>query len=122
MKIEAKDKPEELKIADGTVVKTEGGVQLKLKCGGYTENVSARLFPNMNKQMILGIPLLSKENTHIDWTQATVVMKQGQDWISLPLAKPQQQDPVHLATEISATRLDKMLKKKEVERAFLEII
>ena len=46
-------------------------------------------------------------------------MKKGQDWISLPLAKSQQQDPVHLATEISATRLDKMLKKKEVERAFL---
>ena len=30
--------------------------------------------------------------------------------------------PVHLATEISATRLDKMLKRKEVERAFLGII
>ena len=29
--------------------------------------------------------------------------------------------PVHLATEISATRLDKMLKRKEVERAFLGI-
>ena len=35
MKIEAEEKPEELKMADGTVVKTEGRVQLKLKCGGY---------------------------------------------------------------------------------------
>ena len=122
MKIEAEDKPEELKMADGTVVKMEGRVQLKLKCGGYRGNVSARVFPNMNKQMILGIPWLSKENPHIDWTQAAVVMKKGQDWISLPLAKSQQQDPVHLATEISATRLDKMLKRKEVERAFLGII
>ena len=76
----------------------------------------------MNKQMILGIPWLSKENPHIDWTQATMVMKKDQEWISLPLAKSQQQDPVHLATEISATRLDKMLKRKEVERAFLGII
>ena len=56
MKIEAEEKPEELKMADGTMVKTEGRVQLKLKCGGYRGNVSARVFPNMNKQMILGIP------------------------------------------------------------------
>ena len=87
MKIEAVDKPEEVKMADGTVVKTEGRVQLKLKCGGYRGDSSARVFPNMNKQMILGIPWLSKENSHIDWTQATVVMKKGQDGISLPLAK-----------------------------------
>ena len=92
MKIEAEEKPEELKMADGTVVKTEGRVQLKLKCGGYRGNVSARVFSNMNKQMILGIQWLSKENPHIDRTQATVVMKKGQEWISLPLAKSQQQD------------------------------
>ena len=49
-------------------------------------------------------------------------MKKGQDWISLPLAKSQQQDPVHLATEVSVTWLDKMLKRKEVERGFLGII
>ena len=72
--------------------------------------------------MILGVPWLSKENPHIDWTQAIVVMKKGQEWISLPLAKSQQQDPIHLATEVSATRLDKMFKRKEVERAFLGII
>ena len=76
----------------------------------------------MNKQMILGITWLSKENPHIDWTQAAVVMKKGQNWISLPLTKAQQTYPVYLATEISATRLDKMLKRKEVERAFLGII
>ena len=57
----------------------------------------------MNKQMILGILWLSKEKPPIDWTQAAVVMKKGQDWISLPLAKSQQQDPVHIAIEIIAT-------------------
>ena len=62
LKIEAEGQPEELKMADGTVVKTEGRVQLKLKCGGYRGDISARVFPNMNKQMILGIPWLSKEN------------------------------------------------------------
>ena len=68
MKIEVEENPKELKMADGTVVKTKGRVHLKLKCGGYRGNVSARFFPNMNKRMILGIPWLLKENPHIDWT------------------------------------------------------
>ena len=36
IKIEAEDQSKELKIADGTVVKTEGRVQFVLKCGGYS--------------------------------------------------------------------------------------
>ena len=100
--MEVEDKPEELKMADGTMVQTKGRVQFVLKCGGCRGKISARVFPNMNKQMILGIPWLSKENPHIDWTQAIVVMKKGQDWISLPLAKSQQQNTTHLASEISA--------------------
>ena len=35
IKIEAEEKPEELKMADGTMVQTEGRVQFVLKCGGY---------------------------------------------------------------------------------------
>ena len=85
--MKAEDKPEELKMADGTVAQTEGRVQFVLKCGGYRGKTFARVFPYMNKQMILRIPWLSKENPHIYWTQAVVVMKKGQDWISLPLAK-----------------------------------
>ena len=52
IKIEAEDQSEELKMADGTVVKTEGRVQFVLKCGGYRGQISARVFPNMNKPMI----------------------------------------------------------------------
>ena len=88
---------------------------IRVKCGGYRGEISARVFPNMNKQMILGIPWLSKENTHINWNQTTIVMKRDQNWISLPLAKSQQQNPVHLANETNATQLDRMLKKDEME-------
>ena len=109
-------------MADGTMVKTEGRVQFVLKCGGYRGQISARVFPNMNKSMILGIPWLSKENSHIDWTQATMVVNKDHQWISLPLAKPLQSNPVHLANEISASQANQMLKRKEVERAFLGII
>ena len=62
IKIEAEDQGEELKMADGTVVKIEGRVQFVLKCGGYRGRIPAWIFPNMNKVMILGIPWLSKEN------------------------------------------------------------
>ena len=101
MKIEVEDQAESLKMADGTVVKTDGRVQFVLKCGGYRGQVSARVFPNMNKSLILGIPWLSKENPHIDWTQNAVVVQQNHQWISLPLAKPMYQNPVHLANEIN---------------------
>ena len=56
IKIEEEDRAEELKMAYGTVVKTEGQVQFVLKCGGYRGQISARVFPNMSKPMILGIP------------------------------------------------------------------
>ena len=122
IKIEAEGQSEKLKMADGTVVETEGRVQFVLKCGGYRGQISARVFPNMNKPMILGIPWLSKENPHIDWTQATVVVNKDHRWISLPLAKPLQSNPVHIANESSASQANQMLKRKEVERAFLGII
>ena len=61
IKIEAEDQAEELKMVDGTVVKIEGRVQFVLKCGGYRGQISAWIFPHMNKPMILGILWLSKE-------------------------------------------------------------
>ena len=122
IKIEEEDQAEELRMADDTVVKTEGRVQFVLKCGGYRGDISARAFPNMNKSMILGIPWLLKENPHIDWTQAVVVVNKDHQWISLPLAKPWQPTLVHLTKEISANQTHHMLKRNEVDRAFLGII
>ena len=86
IKVEAEDQAKELKMADSTMVRIEGRVRFMLKCGGYRCEISARVFPNMNKQMIIGIPWLSKENPHIDCTQGVVVIKKGQNWISLSLA------------------------------------
>ena len=55
IKIEVEDQLEELKVVDGTVVKREGRVKFVLKCGGYKGEISALVFPNINKSMILGI-------------------------------------------------------------------
>ena len=93
-------------MADGTVVKTEGRVQFVLKCGGYRGQISTQVFPNMNKPMILGIPWLLKENPYIHWTEAIVVVNKDHQWISLPLAKPQQPNAAHLANKISANQIN----------------
>ena len=51
-----------------------------------------------------------------------MVVNKDHQWISLPLAKPLQFNPVHLGNEISASQANQMLKRKEEERAFLGII
>ena len=51
-----------------------------------------------------------------------MVVNKDHQWISSPLAKPLQSNLVHLASEISASQANQMLKRKEVERAFLGII
>ena len=50
------------------------------------------------------------------------MVNKDHQWISLPLAKPWQSNPIHLANEISANQINHMLKRKEVKRAFLGII
>ena len=51
-----------------------------------------------------------------------MVVDKDHQRISLPLAKPQQSNLVHLASEISANQVNQMLKRKEVERAFIGVI
>ena len=53
IKIELEDQTKELKMADGTMVKTKGRVQFTLKHGGNRRQITARVSSNMNKAMIL---------------------------------------------------------------------
>ena len=106
-------------MADDTVVKAEGLVQFVLRCGGYRGEISAQVLPNMNKSMILGILWLSKENPHIDWTEIVVVINKDHQWILLPFAKPRQQNPVYFTKEISANQINHMLKRNQMDPAFL---
>ena len=72
------------------VCDTDKGTSVdRTKCGGYKKRNLCRVFPNMNKQVILGILWLAKENLHNYWTQVVVVVKKGHNWISLPLVKSQ---------------------------------
>ena len=66
LQIENEEAVEELRLADGSTIKMEGQVRVHVKCGKYRGTIYTRVFPKMNKQMLLGIPWLSRENPHID--------------------------------------------------------
>ena len=69
---------ERLTLADGTEVHAQGYVQFVLRCGGYCSKILARVFPNLQQKLILGIPWLVKENPTIDWaTRQVTVEKNG---------------------------------------------
>ena len=48
--------PEELKMADGSTAETEGKVKIQLRCGKHRGTVLAKVFPGLQKGMILGMP------------------------------------------------------------------
>ena len=51
-----------------------------------------------------------------------MLVNKDYQWILVPLAKPQQQNPVHFAKEINANQIDHVLKRNEVDQDFLGII
>ena len=57
---------EAVTLADGSKLRTEGRVQFTLRCGNYKERGLARVFPDLHKEIILGIPWLEKANPMID--------------------------------------------------------
>ena len=75
IKIEKEKNGKELTMADGSKVKTLGRMRLNVRCGGYYGILEARVFPEMSKLMILGMPWLVRENPHINWTCSTVVVQ-----------------------------------------------
>ena len=57
---------QDLTLADGSKVWTARYVQFTMNCGGYKGKIIARVFPNLSKEYILGIPWLVQENPIID--------------------------------------------------------
>ena len=67
LKVQPDPEWQEITLADGSKLKTEGRVQFTLRCGGYKERILARVFPDLHKEIILGIPWLSQAKPVIDW-------------------------------------------------------
>ena len=69
MPVREEEEFHELTLADGTVMLIAGYVQFVMNCGDYKDKIMARVFPNLYKECILGIPWLEYENPIIDWTR-----------------------------------------------------
>ena len=122
IKIENDKYPDRLTVADGTTIKTDGKVQIQFKCGGYKGIVQAKVFPGLQKPMILGIPWLQKENPHIDWTQGTVVVKFRHEWIQLPLSGRKQVPSEETVAMVSAKQISRLFKRKQATKAFIGFV
>ena len=85
LKVQPDPEWEEITLADGSRLKTEGRVQFMLRCGGYKGRILARVFPNLHKEIILGIPWLRQANPAIDWAQRRVTVQHRGCDVVLPL-------------------------------------
>ena len=121
IRIEKDGHPEELRMADGSTVKTEGRVKIQLRCGEYRGTVQAKVFPGLQKGMILGMPWFQKENPHINWTEGTVLVQQDRKWVQLPLQK-MKEPAVQAVNIISAKQASRIIRKKQTDRAFIGFI
>ena len=54
--VELETQHQDLKLADGSSVQATGRVQFNLQCGDYRTKITARVFPNLHKEVILGMP------------------------------------------------------------------
>lgn len=80
-------KNKDLKLADGSLVTTQGQVKLHIENGQYKDVVWAQIFPHVQKQMILRMPWLMQEYPNITWSHRIVPMVRGGKWLNLLVIK-----------------------------------
>ena len=122
MKIQKEREFEKLTLADGSIVRTEGIVNFWLTCGRYREQLTVRVFPNLHKQVILGMPWLSATDPDIKWSKRIVKVMQKGQIIRLPLMYEKEMGPeMAIANLISAKQAEQMLQESD-QCAFLGIV
>ena len=82
------DEHENLTLANGSVVQAQGYAQFMLRCGDFKCPIIARIFPNLQQELILGMPWLIQENPNIDWAARTVRVTRCGVIHNLPTIRP----------------------------------
>ena len=83
-----------LALANESQLWTGGYVQFTMNYGGYKGKIITRVFPNLSKVCILGMPLLVQENPIIDWKQRQVTIQRSGSVITLPVMRRHQVKPI----------------------------
>ena len=75
----------ELTLANGTAVPTAGYTEFVMNCGDYKGKIVAKVFPNLHKECILGMPWLEYKNPIIDWIRRQAIIQQPDYILTLPV-------------------------------------
>ena len=123
LQVQQDEDDDEVTLADGTVVSTAGYVQFVMKCGDFKGKIVARVFPNLHKECILGIPWLEYENPIIDWTRRHVTIQRPGCILTLPVVRRRQQKPsIETVNLCSAKQVARWFRRRKVDQAYLAFI
>ena len=67
---------QKLVLPDKSIIWAGGWVYFLLTCGEYVRRISARIFPSLHKELILGMPWLVMEDPDINWRNRKVADQQ----------------------------------------------
>ena len=123
LQVQEEEDCHEVTLADGTDVSTAGYVQFVMKCGDVKGKIVARVFPNLHKECILGIPWLEYENPIIDWARRQVTIQRPGCILTLPVVRRRQQKPsIETVNLCSAKQVARWFRRRKVDQAYLAFI
>ena len=99
---------------------TAGYVQFTMNCGGYKGKITARVFPNLSKECILGMPWLVQENPIIDWKWRQVTIQRSGSVITLPIVRNHYvKSIIETVNLCSAKQVERWFRRQKVDQAYL---
>ena len=114
---------QKLILPDKSIIWAGGWVDFLLTCGEYVRRISARVFPSLYKELVLGMPWLVMEDPDISWRNRSVAVQQKGSFIQLPVLRPAgnitQIDEINMC---SAKQMSLWFRRRKVERAFVGFI
>ena len=121
--VELETQYQDLKLADGSMVQSAGRVQFKLQCGDYKTRITARVFPNLHKEVILGMPWLMQENPAIDWARGQVQIQRQSNVLRLPVHRYKSEKADLEMVNVSTTKqMVKWCRRHEETTTYLGVI
>ena len=114
---------QDLTLAYGLQAWTIGYVQFTMNYGGYKGKIIAKVFPNLSKACILGMPWLVQENPIIDWKRRQVTIQRSGSVITLPVVRRHQVKPIIEAVNLcSSKQVARWFRRRKVDQAYLVLI
>ena len=104
-------------------MQTTGYVQFTMTCGDCKSKIITRMFPNLHKECILGMPWLEYENPIIDWTCKQVTIQQPSYILTLLFMHRRQVKPnIEMVNLHNAKQVAQWFRLGKMDEAYLPFI